>query len=390
MEEIPKKNNWRLWVFILIILGLGYNFIVSESLQKLKTLLNPQTSSETLSQVSSFSSQPKKRISALGRLEPKGEIIELAASEKDLVAKLLIKEGDKVEEGQELVRLNNYSERLAEINQLTAQLEEAKTQLEAETQFGLNQIQENEVRLKRLEEISPLQISSQEAEVRKLKAEFKNAKLELIRLKKLKKSKTVSQQQLDRQVLEFATSQERLKAAIVRLEELNKSKVLDIELAKSELETSEAELIKLQSAIGIRSLETELEVTQSRFERTIIRAPIKGEVLEIVTWEGEMADNEPILKLGDTREMYAVAEVYESDVQWIELGQQASISSPAFPEAITGIVERIGRLVSKNDVLDVDPASDKDARVVEVKVKLDRSDAVSGLSNMQVDVMIDL
>ncbi len=390
MEKEEKKSKGKLWFLILILSGLAYLFFTQEPRKDFKGLLDSPPKSAQPPHFTKTHYQPKSKVSALGRLEPQGEIIDLSSSEKDLVAKLLVKEGAKVKKGQELARLELYSERFADIQKINAQLEEAREQLDAETKFGLNQIQEDEVRLKRLEEILPLQIASQEAEVRKLKAELKNAKLELDRLKKLKDRKVVSQQQLDRQSLEVTTTEESLTAANVRWEELKKSKVLDIQLAYSELETSQTELIKLQAGIQIDSLEKELNVAKSRLERTIIRAPQNGEVLELITREGEMVDSKPILKLGNTQQMYVVAEVYESDVQWIKLGQSASITSPAFQEPITGKVDHVGRFVSKNDVLDVDPASDTDARVVEVKIKLAKSKTVSGLSNMQVDVQISV
>jgi HlyD family secretion protein len=46
--------------------------------------------------------------------------------------------------------------------------------------------------------------------------------------------------------------------------------------------------------------------------------------------------------------------------------------------------------IYKNDILDVDPAADADARVVEVRIRLDEPDEVAGLSNLQVDVEIRL
>ena len=48
--------------------------------------------------------------------------------------------------------------------------------------------------------------------------------------------------------------------------------------------------------------------------------------------------------------------------------------------------------IKKQDVLDADPAADKDARVVEVKVRIDPedNDKVAGLTNLQVRITIAL
>jgi HlyD family secretion protein len=44
--------------------------------------------------------------------------------------------------------------------------------------------------------------------------------------------------------------------------------------------------------------------------------------------------------------------------------------------------------VRKQDATGTDPASRKDARVVEVEIKLDDSKRVAGLTNLQVEVVI--
>ena len=90
--------------------------------------------------------------------------------------------------------------------------------------------------------------------------------------------------------------------------------------------------------------------------------------------------------------MLAIAEVYESDIRKVSLGQQAEITSEndGFQGKLTGSVSQIGYQIGKKDVLDTDPASDVDARVVEVKIKLDpeSSKKVSSLSNAKIFVEI--
>jgi HlyD family secretion protein len=87
-----------------------------------------------------------------------------------------------------------------------------------------------------------------------------------------------------------------------------------------------------------------------------------------------------------------VAEVYESDVARVKVGQKATITSRngAFTDTLTGQVEEIGWQIFKNNVLDDDPAANADARVVEVKIRLDNSDRVESLTNLQVDVTINI
>jgi HlyD family secretion protein len=121
-------------------------------------------------------------------------------------------------------------------------------------------------------------------------------------------------------------------------------------------------------------------------------------VLRLITRQGEAipaapsGSDEGILELGNTRQMMVVAEVYESDVARVKVGQPVTITSRngAFTETLTGQVEEIGWQIFKNNVLDDDPAANADARVVEVKIRLDNSDRVENLTNLQVDVAINV
>jgi HlyD family secretion protein len=127
-----------------------------------------------------------------------------------------------------------------------------------------------------------------------------------------------------------------------------------------------------------------------------VRAPRDGQILKVHTWEGELIDSKNgIVSIGQTDVMYAVAEVYETDLPKIRVGQAAtmtSVSGGKFARSLKGKVDEIGLEVAKKDVLNTDPAASIDARVVEVKVRLDPEDSqrVAGLTNMKLQIAIDL
>ncbi|NEO72416.1 HlyD family efflux transporter periplasmic adaptor subunit, partial [Moorena sp. SIO3H5] len=99
-----------------------------------------------------------------------------------------------------------------------------------------------------------------------------------------------------------------------------------------------------------------------------------------------------IVELGQTDQMMVVAEVYESDISKVKLGQKVTIisESKAFEGKLNGTIVRIGQQIDKQDVLDTDPAADVDARVVEVDIRLNQEDSktVTDLTNSQVIVKI--
>lgn len=86
--------------------------------------------------------------------------------------------------------------------------------------------------------------------------------------------------------------------------------------------------------------------------------------------------------------MYIEAEVYETDIARVRVGQRAVASSDLFSGNLSGVVETVGSSLSKASVLPVDPVSYADARVFKVRIRLDKGTDVSSLINTKVNVVI--
>lgn len=119
-----------------------------------------------------------------------------------------------------------------------------------------------------------------------------------------------------------------------------------------------------------------------------VTSPRKGQILYVHTQPGERVGVEGVVEIGQTDTMYAVAEVYETDIIYVKEGQQAQVLSPALPGPQSGTVESIGLKVGRMDVLGMDPVAQADARVIEVHILLDDPTAVNHLTNLQVEVEI--
>jgi len=120
-----------------------------------------------------------------------------------------------------------------------------------------------------------------------------------------------------------------------------------------------------------------------------------GQVIEVFLQRGESTDsseNQAVLSLGNTQRMQVVVEVYETDIGLVQVGKKAAIRSRngAFEGTLTGTVSDIAQQIFKNDLLSDDPVADADARVVEVDVIVDQAEVISSLTNLQVDVTIDI
>ena len=179
------------------------------------------------------------------------------------------------------------------------------------------------------------------------------------------------------------------KAEVARLEAIltnaRNEMVRQEDLAKRSL-TSAANLDAAQMGLDIAL--ADFAAAEASLELAVVRAPLRAQVLEIHAYPGERVGPEGIMELGRTDRMYAVAEVYETDITNVAVGQLAKIRTSAMDEELTGKVERISLKVGRLDAIGTDPIAKTDARVVEVFILLDDSEAVSRFTNMQVKVEI--
>ncbi|HXJ32951.1 MAG TPA: efflux RND transporter periplasmic adaptor subunit [Candidatus Eisenbacteria bacterium] len=183
-------------------------------------------------------------------------------------------------------------------------------------------------------------MTADEAAVTKAKAALRNAEAELGRLRPLIAQRIVSQEALDN--------------------------------AQLHVDTARADLVAAQAVLDL----------------DVVRAPVAGQIVQIFARRGERVGPGGIAELAQTDEMFVVAEVYETDIGRVKVGQQVSVKSPAFEGTLTGKVDRIGMKIGKQDVLGTDPVAKTDSRVVEVRVKLDEAKRAAGLSHLQVEVAI--
>ncbi len=123
-------------------------------------------------------------------------------------------------------------------------------------------------------------------------------------------------------------------------------------------------------------------------EQTQLKSPINGIVLQILAREGERPDSDGVMNVGANELMEALIEVYESDIERVEIGQDVDLISEngGFNGSLRGQVSLISPQVRQRRVLSTDPTGDADSRVIEVRVKLDNVSAkmVSHLTGMKV------
>jgi HlyD family secretion protein len=208
---------------------------------------------------------------------------------------------------------------------------------------------------------------------------------------------------LNQQIIENRATQNKLTSnAQQQLAEAKANYDTSVATTNQQIAAAQATLAKITEVrpVDVRGAQAELaraqataRQAQAELSEAYVRAPITGEILKVHSRAGESPSDKGIVEMGQTSQMVAVAEVYESDVRKLRVGQSATIKSEsgAFTQNLKGTVSYIGLQIGKQDVLNTDPAADSDSRVVEVKIAIDSTDsiAVKGLTNSKVAVTIN-
>jgi HlyD family secretion protein len=334
---------------------------------------------------------PPDRISALGRLEPAGDIINVSGPAGARVDHFGpgVREGAHLNAGDPVAFFDTYDEALAARDQAASQLAEATAQRRAEQDAGSAAVDDANLQIRHANQSLPLQIAAQEAELRRSTVDLDKLKGDLARAEKLHAGDAIVQSQYDA----IVSAEKQAEALVARnqalLAQLQEDHRIQVEASQAALKSAEAGRTRGELSARVQSLTAALRMAEARLAIAGVRAPISGEVLQILTRPGEAIRNEPILKMGDTSVMTTIVDVYETDVRYVRAGQKATITSQALPQPLTGHVERVGSIVSKSDVLGTDPTAATDARTIEVRIRLDAPGAASRYNRHQVDVTIE-
>ncbi|WP_412971301.1 efflux RND transporter periplasmic adaptor subunit [Glaciecola sp. MF2-115] len=302
-------------------------------------------------------------VKALGTLLPLKDVSILAppyGANDARIAQLNVQEGDHVKRSEVIAVMDNDSKLQAELENSQADVQVAQAQLEQIKASITN------ARLKAM------------AEVESVEANYHQAKNDLVRGKELKKSGVITQSELDRLIaIEESTSRslDSAKANLANYQYSDINSQADVKLASSNLLAAKAKLNAKQQDLASATL----------------RAPSDGVIIAVHARVGERPSGNGIVTFGDTSQMQAKLEVYQSDVQYLQLGAPVSMRSNALGDVVlSGKIIRIGLEVRKQQLIATSPAANTDARIVIVNVALDQESTkqAASLNGLEVTATI--
>lgn len=300
---------------------------------------------------------------SLGRIIPRGDVMSVATPSgagDARIAELRVSVGDVVTQGDILAVLDN----LPQLKNAVASAQAALRVREA----GLLQTQASTT-ASRAEAQAALERAEAVADV---------AQTDLDRMTSLLERGVTTRALFD-QVLATATQSardvERAQATLSRFATGSDILQADIAVATANLDAARA---------ALTSAEQDLD-------RAFVRAPERGQVLDINVRAGERPGTAGIIDLGDTSQMTVEAEVYQTMIGRVTIGDPVTISADALAQDLTGTVTAIGLEIGRQSITSNDPAANTDARVVDVIVTLDAASSplASRFTNLEAIVRID-
>jgi HlyD family secretion protein len=307
----------------------------------------------------------KEKIGAMGKITPAKGILNLVGTQGFKITEIKIKEGDLVKAGDLLVVFDNRK---------TFELELALARLASEE---INELSSKNIALKtaqiqEADSLGALAIAIQNHRISAVQTEYDFAGKMVERFKKIE-GERLSKQKMDERVSHLRITKANLESAKKELQRLTMDREIKVSTAKKELNR-----IKLTSKFNIDRTKKQVDLAKEMLNRSTLKAPLDGTILDIHARVGEIAVSTPIIRMADLNQMQVVAEVFEGDLLKIKPGLEATIESSALPGALKGKVESIGRIINPS------------TRTAKVKIGLLDPETASKFINMEVDLSIEL
>ncbi|MEO1207210.1 MAG: efflux RND transporter periplasmic adaptor subunit [Pseudomonadota bacterium] len=354
---MPRLNSSiSTFVIAVAIAGGIASYVMTDELKKRDGLISNLIGTSAHAEDATAKPAQRWAASATGRIEPKSGAVRLVSQLSGQIEEVAVKTNDAVIDGDLLVRLaaDDYADRIA-----VARAEE--------------QVRRGE----RAEEpaTGPAKVR-QDAEDAVFNAERE-------RFDAWREFDVVARTARDGGSSEQEVRQARDK---IRSIEAKLTSLRD-ELKRVKARDDMPALTRLESSLTIAR--AELALAENAFERTRIRAPFDGTVLNVFGRVGETVaaggGGQPLVSFGDLDHLRVRAEVEERDVAKVRVGQKVIVRADAFPDQeFEGTVTEVASALGSPRITSRGPRRPNDVDVLEVVADLDGTPPL--LTGMRVDV----
>ena len=326
----PRWARWWILTGIVVVLLLGAGRFAYER-------LNAATEVETVRVRANFSAAAAAGdvvLNATGYIVAAHKI-ELASKVVGKVAWIGVDKGDKVKQGQVLVRLED-DEYLAQVEQAKGQLANLQAKLAEQMNGSL-----------------PQEIAKAKADVAQARADLIDAKASLGRTQELVKEGVLAKQTLDDALAKYD-------GQVARVNSLEKAyELVEIGTRKEQIDATRGQ---------IEQTKGQLAYAETFLKNTEIRAPVDGTILErnvergeFVTtgFVGDKGAKGYVVSMANLRDLKVELDINQNDFAKLQMGQKGVVTTDAFPDLkYNGIIDEIS------------PEANRQKATVQVKVKI--------------------
>ena len=297
-------------------------------------------------------------VGAVGLIESSSENIGISLPVPGMVTNIYVKAGERVAKGQKLFSIDDRD--------LRAELASRQSAL-ALAQSKVDRL----LRSPRPEEIPPM-----EAKVREAEQLFQDADVQLKLIESVRDKRAIRDEDLLRRRIAVKIAQARLEQSRSELALLKAGAWQpDIDIARAEAAEAQRQVERVQADI----------------DRTVVTAPIAGEILQLKVRLGEYAQAgqlaQPLILMGSTDHLNVRADVDEQDASRVKAGAEAvasvrGLSARRYPLHFV----RFEPYVIPKKNLTGDSTERVDTRVLQVIFALDKGAPL--FAGQQMDVYI--
>jgi len=298
--------------------------------------VNARRKDETLVQLEKVDLRDKliAKVSATGEIKPK-EYVELQSEIAGVITQVYVKEGDVVEKGDILLRIDPI--------QTETESRVQASVLDISRNDALNQRAGIELQQTNVErDRSSVRVS--EAELNRAQKNLEIAKASFVRKQELYEDNLISKDVYDVAKADLITSETALISAEARLDQAKAQLAVTevvLQQARNSYKASESR-VNQNSALYAR--------TQDLLAKTVIRSPLGGVITKLNVEVGERAVpgtlNNPLatlMEIADLSVIEAEVEVDETDIVNVKVGQEAEVKVDALPDTpLKGLVTEVG------------------------------------------------
>ncbi|MEE8587120.1 MAG: efflux RND transporter periplasmic adaptor subunit [Acidobacteriota bacterium] len=274
------------------------------------------------------------KVTATGEIKPK-EFVELQSEITGIITNLYVEEGDAVQKGALLLRIDP---RQLELRTMAERASHDITVFEAKNQQAQIKVQQKVV------ERDKAAVRKSEAELSRAQQNHQIGKRSFDRKQQMFEDNLISRDTYDASKNDLIGAETALINAELSLAQSKAQQAV----AETQLEQ---EKIRYQNTLKrIEQSKANLDRTEDEFAKTVIRSPLSGVITQMNVEVGERAVpgtlNNPsatLMVIADLSVIEAEVEVDETDIVSVDIGQAAEVNVDALPDRpLKGLVTEIG------------------------------------------------